>query len=84
MTHGVAMAMKNGFGKCCEIFEQGAPDNMAMCSPSDEATRLGGIFSWGKTLPWIGMASPFQKNLQKPVFLWRVALPHHSTNFESL
>jgi hypothetical protein len=36
MTHGVAMVMKNGFGKCGETFERGVPDGMAMCSPSDE------------------------------------------------
>jgi hypothetical protein len=37
MTHVVAMAMKNGFGKCGERFERSVPDSMAMCSPSDEA-----------------------------------------------
>jgi len=59
------MAMQNGFGKCGEKFEWGLPDNMAIYSPSDEATRLTGIFSWGKTLPWIGVASPAQKEFAK-------------------
>jgi hypothetical protein len=65
MIHGVAMAMKNGFGKCGEKFEPCVPDSMAMCSPLDQATRLVGFFSWGKTLPCIGMASPTQKELTK-------------------
>jgi hypothetical protein len=41
------------------------PENTAICSPSDEATRLAGIFSWGKTLPWIGVTSPAQKEFTK-------------------
>jgi len=65
------MVTKNGFGKCGETFERGVPDSMAICSPSDEATRIAGIFSWGKTLPWIGVASSAQKEFTKPVFLWR-------------
>jgi len=65
------MVMKNGFGKCGETFERGVPDSMAICSPSDEATRIAGVFSWGKTLLWIGVASPAQKEFTKPALLWR-------------
>jgi len=65
MTQVVAMAMKNGFGKCGKKSERGVPDGMEICSPSDEATRLAGIFSWGKTLPWIGVASSAQKEFTK-------------------
>jgi hypothetical protein len=57
MTHGIAMAMKNGSGKGGETFERGVPDRKAIGSPSAEATQWAGIFSWGKTLPWIGVAS---------------------------
>ena len=65
------MAIKNGFGKCGEKFERSVPDSMVIYSPSDETTRLAGIFSWGKTLPWIGVASPAQKEFTKPVLFWR-------------
>jgi len=68
------MAMKNGFGKCGETFERGVPDSMAIGSPSDEATLLAGIFSWGKTLPWIGVASPAKKEFTKTCLIveeWR-------------
>jgi hypothetical protein len=65
MNHGVVMTMMNGFGKCGEKFERGVPNSMAICLPSNEATRLAGIFSWGKTLLCIEEASPAQKGIYK-------------------